>query len=153
MEVFLVFVLRKPGQPIMGFYLKAENGSPDDVNPISIIQGHVDDQKVEVLTSRPVMIGIEGKNFMMREHILQDNYTNVYIVYDARLSDGETYSHGLRLKPSEIEAGGGVDPKPGWGLRLSEETLSGCRRMALEIFARTQQSISGGKRNELNSNE
>ena len=137
----------------MGFYLKAENGSPDDVDPVSIIKGHVDDQTVEILSSRPVMITIEGKNFLMREHVLQDNFTNVYLVYDARLSDGETYSHGLRLKPSEIKAGGGVDPKPGWGLRLTEETLSECRRMALEIFANTQRSISRGKRNELNSNE
>ena len=124
----------------MGIFLKSTNGEPDLVDPRQTVVGHVQGVAVAdltVLATRNLMLD----RFAIREHILQDNHTNCYIVYDARLYDRETYSVALWVKPSEIVAAGGTDPKPGWGLQLTDDLFSQMRLRALEIFATTQQDI------------
>jgi len=126
-----------------GLYLNSHNGPPDFVDPISIVKGDVPSQLLKVKLSRNVIID----KFMMKEHILVDNYFNIYFVYDAKLSDGDTYSHGMRLKPSKVAEGGGSNPE-NVEPYLSDDNIKKCRLDALTTFSRTQHAIFKGSKKE-----
>lgn len=121
----------------MGLYLKSYNGTPDPVNPWELIAGNVDGELEKTTTSEEVIIG----QFLMREHKIESNYNNVYFVYDARLSDGDTHSWGRRLKPSEIRSDGGDNPEFGDALRVNADTLKKLRYEACLIFANREKEI------------
>ena len=83
---------------------------PDEVgglNPEDLISGdNGNAQKLVVL--RTMTVANPRNRSQMVERLAEDQWTNVYLVYSAKLSDGEIWEVADRVKPSVIEHYGGI---------------------------------------------
>jgi hypothetical protein len=83
---------------------------PDEVgglNPEDLISGdngHA--QKLVIL--RTMTVANPRNRSQMVERLAEDQWTNVYLIYSAKLSDGEIWEVADRVKPSVIAQHGGM---------------------------------------------
>lgn len=88
---------------------------PDEVgglNPEDLISG--DNGHEQKLVARRTMTVVKPRALyaggvgQMVERLCEDQWTNVYLVYSAKLSDGEVWEVADRVKPSVVTQHGGM---------------------------------------------
>lgn len=107
---------------------------PDEVgglNPEDLISG--DNGHAQKLNIRRTMtVADPRKRVAMVERLADDAWGNVYLVYSARLSDGEIWEVADRVKPSVMARYGG----------MSDALFDDFRTKAFRAFADAEQQIA-----------
>jgi len=94
-----------------------------DINPSDILQGH-NCQVQKFTLRRQQVVQDRKKKRACREFVFQDQFDNWYLVYRAKLQDGEEYDVGDWVKPSVLQKFGG----------FTDECLDAFRMKAFYAF-------------------
>lgn len=107
---------------------------PNDVtglNPEDLISG--DNGHAQHLTIRRTMtVADPRKRCAMVERLCEDEWGNVYLVYSARLSDGEIWEVADRIKPSVEKRYGG----------FTDALFDDFRSKAFAVFAEAEADLA-----------